>query len=95
MKEEEQMKNKTTKRAEKKIETSIQKNKQKEMTLGKNDETERDIREAKPQNVTEDSEKEICICCNKYVETGVQCGICHRWYHYKCEMVPRGNILHM
>ena len=89
------MKNKTTKRTEKKIETSIQKNKQKEMTLGKNDERERDIWEAKPQNVTEDSEKEIYMCCNKYVETGVQCGSCHRWYHYKCETVPRGNTLHM
>ena len=54
------------------------------MTLGKNDERERN-REAKPQNVTGDGEKEICMRCNRYVETGVQCGSCYRQYHYKCE----------
>ena len=34
--------------------------------------------------------KQVCnveavIDGNKYVETGVQCGSCYRWYHYKCE----------
>ena len=60
-------------------------NKQKEITLRKNYERERSTEKTKPQNITEDSEKEICMGCNKYVETGVQCGSCYRWYHYKCE----------
>ena len=60
-------------------------NKQKEITLRKNDERERSTGKTKPQNITESNEKEICMGCNKYVKTGVQCGSCYRWYHYKCE----------
>ena len=37
--------------------------------------------ESQPQNITQDSEKEICMGCNKSVETGVQYGSCYRWYH--------------
>ena len=29
--------------------------------------------------------KEVCPCCNKYVETGVECGQCGNGFHYKCE----------
>ena len=69
--------------AEKK--TSCRNNKPKEIALEKNYERERNIGETKPQNLTEDSEKEICTGCNKYVETGLQCRSYYRWYHYKCE----------
>ena len=41
-------------------------NKQKEITLRKNDERERNTGKTKPQNITEGSEKEICMGCNKY-----------------------------
>ena len=81
MKEEKQTENrKQIKRddTEKSIETSSQKNKQKEITLRKNDERERNTGKTKPQNITEDSEKEICMGCSKYVEAGVQCGSCYR-----------------
>ena len=78
--------------AEKEIETSSQENKQKEITLGKNDKRERNIGENKPQNITEDSEKEICMGCSKYDETGAQFGSCYRWYHYKCEGTTEKKI---
>ena len=81
MKEEEQTENQRKLKAddtEKRIETSSEKIKQKEITLGKNDQRERNIGETKPQNIAEDDEKEICMGCNKYIETGVQCGSCHR-----------------
>ena len=81
MKEEEQTQNrKQLKRddTEKSKETSNQKNKQKEITLRKNDERERNTGKTKPQNITEDSEKEICMGCSKYFEAGVQCGSCYR-----------------
>ena len=29
--------------------------------------------------------KEIYPCCIKYLETGVECGYCGNWFHYKCE----------
>ena len=64
------------------IETSSQMTKQKEITLRKNNETlEMNTGKTKPQKVAEGSEKEICMGWNKYVETGVQCGSCYRWYH--------------
>ena len=66
---------------ERNIETSSQMTKQKEITLRKNDERERNTGKTKPQNITEDSEKEIYMGCNKYVEAGVQCVSCYRWYH--------------
>ena len=69
-----------------------QKNKQKEITLEKNDEKERNIGETKPQQITEDGENKICMGCNKYVETGVQCSSCYRWYHYKCEGTTEKEI---
>ena len=71
---------------------SSQKNKQKEITLEKNDEKERIIGETKPQKIIEDGEKEICMGCNKYVETDVQYGSCYRWYHYKCEGTTEKEI---
>ena len=95
LKEEEQTENRKQLKGddtEKDIETSSQMNKQKEITLRKNDERERNTGKTKPQNVTEGSEKEICMGCNKYVETGVQCGSCYRWYHYKCEGTTEKEI---
>ena len=77
---------------ERNIETSSQMTKQKEITLRKNDERERNTGKTKPQKVTEGSEKEICMGCNKYVETGLQCGSCYRWYHYKCEGTTEKEI---
>ena len=48
--------------------------------------------ETKPQNITQDGEKEIYMGCNKYVETGVQCESCCRWYQYKCEGTTEKEI---
>ena len=31
------------------------------------------------------SNRDVCPLCNRPVKTGVQCGICSRWFHYKCE----------
>ena len=28
---------------------------------------------------------ENCMKYDKYFETGVQCGYCQRWFHFKCE----------
>ena len=44
---------------EKNREISSLKNKQKKITLGKNDERERNIGETKPRNITEDGEKDM------------------------------------
>ena len=29
---------------------------------------------------------------NKYVETGMQCGSCYRWYHYECKGTTEKEI---
>ena len=60
MKEEEQTENRKQLKGddtEKNIEKSSQNNKQKEITIRKNDERERNTGETKPHNITEDSEK--------------------------------------
>ena len=46
----------------------------------------------KEKNTTDDSEKEICMGCTKYVETGVKCGSCYRWYQYKCERTAKKEM---
>ena len=96
LKEEEQTENRQQPKGDdtenKKIETSSKKNKPKEITLEKNDEKERNIGETKPQNITKNGEQEICMRCNKYIETGVQCGSCYRWHHYKCEGTTEKEI---
>ena len=95
MKEEEQTGNQKQLKGddtERNTETSSQMKKQKEIRLRKNDGTERNTGKIKPQNITEGSEKDICMCCDKYVETGVQCGSCNRWYHYKCEGTTEKEI---
>ena len=85
MKEEEQTENRKQligDDTEKNIETNSQKNKKKEITLRKNNERERNAGETIAQNMTENNKKEIGMGCNKYVETGVQCGSCYTRYHY-------------
>ena len=36
-------------------------------------------------NKTQNVMRDICQICDKYVETGVQCGYCQRCFHFKCE----------
>ena len=37
--------------------------------------------------------RDICPICDKYVKTGVQCGYCHRWFHFKCENTTEEQVL--
>ena len=37
-------------------------------------------------------ENEICNVCYQYVTTGVECGICKRWYHFQCEETTEEEI---
>ena len=36
---------------------------------------------------------ENCMKCDKYVETGVQCGYCQRWFHFKCEGITKEEVM--
>ena len=31
------------------------------------------------------SNRDVCPLCNRPVKTRVECGICGRWFHYRCE----------
>ena len=33
----------------------------------------------------EEINKEICLCCNKYLETGLESEQCGNWFYYECE----------
>ena len=49
---------------------------------------------------TQDPDKEpdssnqdnVCPTCTKTVRTGVQCGICKHWFHYKREKVTKEEV---
>ena len=33
----------------------------------------------------EEINKEMCLCCNKFVKTDVKFGQCGNWFHYICD----------
>ena len=37
--------------------------------------------------------RDTCPICDKYVKTGVQCGYCQRWFHFKCEKTTEEQVL--
>ena len=39
------------------------------------------------------SNRDVCPLCNRRVKTGAQCGICSRWFHYKCEGTTEERVL--
>ena len=39
------------------------------------------------------SNRDVCPLCNRPVKTGVECGICSRWFHYKCEGTTEERVL--
>ena len=39
------------------------------------------------------SNRDVCPLCNRPVKTGVECGICSRWFHYKCEGTTEEIVL--
>ena len=42
---------------------------------------------------TDINNRGVCPLCNRPVETGVECGICSRWFLYKCEGTTEGRVL--
>ena len=43
----------------------------------------------KQQNI----KSENCIKCDKYIETGEQCGYCQIWFHFKCEGKTKEKVI--
>ena len=41
----------------------------------------------------QDIKNENCMKCDKYVETGVQCGYFQRWFHFKCEGSTKEKVM--
>ena len=46
----------------------------------------------KKTNETRNVWRDTCPICDKYVKTGVQCGYCQRWFHFKCENTREKQI---
>ena len=47
----------------------------------------------KKTNKTRNAWRDTCPICDKYVKTGVQCGNCQRWFHFKCENTTEEQVL--
>ena len=45
------------------------------------------------QKEQQDIKNEKCIKSDKYIETGVQCGFCQRWFHFQCEGTSKENVM--
>ena len=52
----------------------------------------------------EEINKEMCLCCNKFVKTDVKFGQCGNWFHYICDGTteeqvkkkkPRVHVIHI
>ena len=52
-------------------------------------ECEGNTQDKEPDPNNQDS---VCPTCTKTVTTGVQCGICKHWFHYKCEKVTKEEV---
>ena len=42
---------------------------------------------------SDNSNRDVCPICNRPVKTGVECGICSRWFRYKCEKTTEERVL--
>ena len=49
---------------------------------GKEDNINSELAQEENSNI---SNRDVCPLCNRPVKTGVECGICSRSFHYKCE----------
>ena len=57
-------------------------------SLGEGEGNTQDLdKESDPSN-----QDNVCSTCTKAVRTGVQCGICKHWFHYKCETVTKEEV---
>ena len=41
----------------------------------------------------QDIKNENCIKCDKFLKTGVQCGYCQRWFHFKWEGTAKEKVM--
>ena len=60
----------------------------------KNREKEDKIDSELPQDKNSDmSNRDVCPLCIRPAKTGVECGICSRWFHYKSEGTTEERVL--
>ena len=64
------------------LEVPVQVQKLKLKRVGKEDNISSDLAQEENSDI---SNRDVRPLCNRPVKTGVQCGICSRWFHYKCE----------
>ena len=42
---------------------------------------------------TDINNRDVCPLCNRRIKTGIECGICSRWFHYKCKGTTEKKLL--
>ena len=57
---------------------------------GKEDNINSELAQEKSTDI---NNRDACPVCNRPVKTGVECGICSRWFHYKCEGTTEERVL--
>ena len=60
----------------------------------KNSRKEDNINSALAQEKNSDlNNSDVYPLCKRPVKTGVECGICYRWFHYKCQGTSEERVL--
>ena len=55
---------------------------------------EMDVTSVQPTSTEKDSQKpdHTCPTCTKEVRTGVHCGACDKWFHFKCKYITKEEV---
>ena len=56
---------------------------------GKEDNMNSELAQEKSTDI---NNRGACPLCNRPVKTEVECGICSRWFHYKCERTTKERV---
>ena len=56
---------------------------------GKEDNMNSELAQEKNSDI---SNRDVCPLCNRPGKTEVECGICSRWFHHKCEETTEERI---
>ena len=72
------------------LEILVQERKIEAKKRGKEDNINLELAQKKNTDI---NNRDACPVCNRPVKTGVECGICSKWFHYKCEGTTEERVI--
>ena len=72
------------------LEILVQERKIEARKRGKEDNINLELAQKKNTDI---NNRDACPVCNRSVKTGVECGICSKWFHYKCDGTTEERVI--